>query len=153
MTLLTRTDDEASVTLLRLDAARIVEQRSIGTPVGTVITVENLFFNTPARLKFLKTESAERRQIDTLVTRYAMAYPSVRFSLIQDGRETFTTAGPGSLADVLIEQLAMDTMREMLPVKPTSGTRHHLPQITVYGYDSAPHVNLNTPTHMTLFIN
>ena len=153
VTLLTRTDDEASGTLLRLDAARIVEQRSIGTPVGTVITVENLFFNTPARLKFLKTESAERRQIDTLVTRYAMAYPSVRFSLIQDGRETFTTAGMGSLADVLIEALGMDTMREMLPVKPTSGTRHDLPQIDVYGYVSAPHVNRSTRSHITLFIN
>src|SRR5260221_1091378 len=153
VTLLTRTDDEASGTLLRLDAARIVEQRSIGTPVGTVITVENLFFSTPARLKFLKTESAERRQIDTLVTRYAMAYPSVRFSLIQDGRETFTTAGTGSLADVLIEALGMDTMREMLPVKPTSGTRHDLPQIDVYGYVSAPHVNRNTRSHITLFIN
>src|SRR5450432_1226210 len=80
VTLITRTDDEASGTLLRLDAGRIVEERSVGTPVGTVITVENLFFNTPVRLKFLKAETAERRQIDTLVTRYAMAYPGVRFS-------------------------------------------------------------------------
>ena len=153
VTLITRTDDEASGTLLRLDAGRIVEQRSVGTPVGTVITVENLFFNTPVRLKFLKAETAERRQIDTLVTRYAMAYPGVRFSLIQDGRETFTTAGTGSLADVLIEALGMDTMREMLPVKPTPRTRPDLPQIDVYGYVSAPHVNRNTRSHITLFIN
>src|SRR5258706_8989159 len=47
----------------------------------------------------------------------------------------------------------MDTMREMLPVKPTSGTRHDLPQIDVYGYTSAPHVNRNTRSHITLFVN
>src|SRR5712691_7747483 len=153
VTLITRTEDETAGTLLRLDAGRIVEQRSVGAPVGTVITVENLFFNTPARLKFLKAEATERRHIDTLITRYAMAYPEVRFSLLQDGRETFTTGGTGDLSDVLIEALGMDTMREMLEVKLTGRTRSDLPDIGVYGYVSAPHVNRNTRSHITLFVN
>src|SRR5438045_226147 len=108
VTMITHTEDEPAGTLIRLEAERIIEQKSVGAPVGTVISVENLFFNTPARLKFLKSEASERRHIDTLVTRYAMAYPGVRFSLLQDGRETFTTAGTGDLADVLIEALGMD---------------------------------------------
>jgi DNA mismatch repair protein MutL len=139
--------------LLRLDAGRIIEQRSVGAPVGTVITVENLFFNTPARLKFLKSESTERRHIDTLVTRYAMAYPHVRFSLAQDGRETFTTSGTGELTDVLIEALGMDTMRDMLQVKSAGRNRPDLPEIGVYGFVSVPHVNRNTRNHITLFVN
>jgi DNA mismatch repair protein MutL len=86
--LLTRTADEPGGTLLRIEGGRIVDHRSAGTPVGTTITVEQLFYNTPARLKFLKAETTERRHIDAVVTRMAMAYPNVRFSLVQDGRLT-----------------------------------------------------------------
>jgi DNA mismatch repair protein MutL len=153
VTLLTRTADESAGTLLRLDGGRLVEHRAAGTPVGTVISVENLFFNTPARLKFLKAEATERRHIDAVVTRYAMAYPNVRFSLIQDGRVTFSTAGTGDLADVLVDVLGAETMREMLPVNPVEPLRPDLPDITVYGYTSAPHVNRNTRSQITLFVN
>src|SRR5262245_13673143 len=66
VTLLTRTEKDAAGSSLRLDGGRLVERRGIGTPVGTVVTVENLFFNTPARFKFLKSETTERRHIDTL---------------------------------------------------------------------------------------
>src|SRR5204863_8589045 len=111
VSLLTRTADESAGTFLRLEGGRLVEHRAAGTPVGTVITAENLFFNTPARLKFMKAETTERRHIDAVVTRYAMAYPNVRFSLVQDGRVTFSTAGSGDLADVLIEVLGVETMR------------------------------------------
>src|SRR5262245_20904704 len=93
VTLQTRTQNDSAGTLLRLEGGHPIERRSIGTPVGTVISVENLFYNTPARYKFLKSETTERRHIDTLVTRYAMAYPNVRFTLVQDGRETFGTSG------------------------------------------------------------
>jgi DNA mismatch repair protein MutL len=153
VTLLTRTAQEKAGTLLRLEGGRLVEHRAAGTPVGTVITVENLFFNTPARLKFLKAETTERRHIDAVVTRYAMAYPNVRFSLVQDGRTTFVTTGSGDLADVLIEALGAEIMREMLPVNPVERQRPDLPDITVHGYTSAPHVSRNTRAHITLFVN
>jgi DNA mismatch repair protein MutL len=63
-----------------------VARSSIGAPVGTVIAVEDLFFNLPARLKFLKSESAERSQIARVVARYALAMPQHRFTLRQEGR-------------------------------------------------------------------
>ena len=66
-----------------------------GRPPGTAVTVEDLFFNVPARRKFLRTERTERRHIDTLVTRYAMAYPHLRFSLAHEGRTTFQSNGSG----------------------------------------------------------
>ncbi len=153
VTLLTRTEHESAGTLLRMEGGRLTEHRAAGTPVGTVITVENLFFNTPARLKFLKAETTERRHIDAVVTRYAMAYPNVRFSLVQDGRVTFSTSGSGDLADVLIEVLGLETMREMIRVDPVEPLRPDLPEITVYGFTSAPHVNRNTRNHITLFVN
>ncbi len=59
---------------------RLVRLEMVGTPVGTVVTVEDLFYNVPARLKFLKHPTTERRHIDEMVTRYALAYPQCAFS-------------------------------------------------------------------------
>jgi DNA mismatch repair protein MutL len=150
VTLLTRHADEQAATLLRLEGGQILEQRAEGAPKGTVFTVEDLFFNTPARLKFLKAEATERRHIDSVLTRYAMAYPDVRFSLVQDGRASFATTGNGSLADVLVEALGLDIMREMLPVQPSEGASA---PIAVYGYTSTPNLHRNTRAYITLFVN
>ncbi|MBX3061507.1 MAG: DNA mismatch repair endonuclease MutL [Anaerolineae bacterium] len=153
VTLLTRIADETAGTHLRIEGGRLAERRQAGTPVGTTITVENLFFNTPARLKFMKAETTERRHIDTVVTRYAMAYPNVRFSLLQDGRLTFNTSGNGDLADVLVESLGIETMRDMIEVTPLDPQRPDLPPIRVYGYTSLPVLNRNTRSHIILFVN
>ena len=153
VTLLTRAEAEPAGARLRVEGGMLVERQAAGAPTGTVITVENLFFNTPARLKFLKAESTERRHIDAVVTRYAMAYPNVRFALTQDGRLTFSTAGSGDLADVLVETLGLDVAREMIEVTPLPPPRPDLPEIGVYGYAGAPHLNRNTRGHIILFVN
>jgi DNA mismatch repair protein MutL len=72
---------------------------------------------------------------------------------MQDGRLTFSTSGTGDLADVLVEVLGIETMRAMLPVNPVEPSRPDLPPITVYGYTSAPQLNRNTRSHITLFVN
>ncbi len=120
---------------------------------GRWCTVENLFFNTPARLKFLKAESTERRHITQLVTRYAMAYPDVRFRLVQERLEQFHSTGSGDLADVLVEAFGLDTFREMLEVSPLPPARPDLPPIEVYGFTSAPSVNRSNRGHIVLFVN
>jgi DNA mismatch repair protein MutL len=135
-----------------IEGGIVKEKRAAGAPVGTSISVANLFYNTPARLKFLKAESTERRHIDTIVTRYAIAYPNVRFVLSQDGRVTFSTAGTGDLADVLVEALGVDVMHDMIAVQPLPN-RPDQPPISVYGYTSSPALNRNTRAHITLFIN
>jgi DNA mismatch repair protein MutL len=81
VTLTTRFHDESAGTMLRLEGGQVHQRKAIGAPIGTVITVENLFYNTPARLKFLKKENTEKRHISTIVTRYAIAYPRVRFMM------------------------------------------------------------------------
>lgn len=116
LSLVTRHRGEDIGTQIRIDGGLIQSEKPIGTPAGTVITVENLFFNTPARLKFLKSENTEKRNINNIIYNYAMAYPSVRFVLVQDGREVFRSAGSGQLADVVVKVLGLEYFKEMLEV-------------------------------------
>ena len=84
-----------------MEGGQIFPTQPTGAPVGTIVRVENLFYNVPARLKFLKSESTEKRLIDQLVTRYALAYPRVRFHLQQDQRAVLQTSGKGDRREVL----------------------------------------------------
>lgn len=90
--------------------------KMVGAPQGTLVRVEDLFFNVPARLKFLKSDATERRQIDDLVTRYALAYPEVRFKLQQEGRESLQTSGNGNRREVLASLFGVEIARQMLEV-------------------------------------
>ena len=148
VTLRTRVADEPTGTMIRIHGGELIEQRSIGAPPGSIFTVESLFYNTPVRLKFLKTENTERRNIDLLIMRYAMAYPNVRFSLTQDDKLVFQSSGNGSLADVLVEALGLDVVRSLIEVEPRPG----LP-IQVYGYSSVPSLQRNARNQITLFVN
>ncbi len=153
LTLTTRHRDEAAGTRLMLEGGTIVERQAIGAPVGTTLAVENLFYNVPARLKFLKKETTEKRQIATLITRYAMAYPDVRFTLLQDQVETFRSTGSGQLADVLVKSLGLSGFKEMLEVIGADEPREGHPAISVYGYASAPNFNRTDRSRIILFVN
>ena len=145
--LTTRHRDEDVGSYVHVEGGQVVQARPVGAPSGTVINVENLFYNTPARLKFLKAESTEKRQIAGLITRYAMAYPHVRFILEQDGREVFRTNGSGSLADVIVTALGLDHLKNMVEVDDSQG------DIRVYGFASAPSLNRADRSRITLFVN
>lgn len=147
VTLTTRHHDEAAGTKLHIEGSVLLSRQSVGAPAGTVIAVENLFFNTPARLKFLKKDTTERRQITTLVTHYAMAYPHIRFVLEHDGREVFRSSGSGQLADVLIKALGLEVFRQMLPV---DATGHG---IRALGFTAQPSLYRADRGRITLFVN
>ncbi len=147
LTATTRHRDDRIGTTLQIEGGRILQRRPIGAPGGTVITVENLFFNTPARLKFMKKETTEKRHIAEIVSRYAMAYPGVRFVLEQDGREGFRTNGSGSLADVIVSAMGLDGIKNMLEVDDEQG------DIRVTGFTSAPSMNRSDRSRITLFVN
>ena len=154
VTLVTRAHDETTGTRIRVHGGAIIDRGAVGAPAGTVVTVEHLFYTTPARLKFLKQESTERRHIDGMVTRYAMAYPAVRFSLAQDGREAFRASGSGRLEDVLVAVMGVDDFRQMLRVDaPPRADRPDLPPVQVSGFVSAPALNRANRSHTTLFVN
>ena len=152
-TLITRHRDETVGTQLRIEGGDITLHKEAGAPAGTLISVENLFYNIPARLKFLKAESTERRQIQSVITRYAMAYPSVRFVLVQDGRELFRSTGSGQLDDVVVKVLGLDIFKQMLEVGGTEILRSHKGEMTVSGFVSEPALHRNDRTQIILFVN
>ena len=92
------------------------QPRPTGAAVGTSITVENLFGNQPARLKFLRTKPTEAAHVQRAVARYAMAYPHVRFAYTNDGNETFRTNGTGKLQETILSIMGHDVAAEILPV-------------------------------------
>lgn len=150
LTLVTRYATAPGGLLLRLEGSQMIEHKPVGAPVGTVITVENLFYNTPARMKFMKKDGTEKRHIALIVSRYAMAYPNVRFVLEQDGREVFRSSGSGYLGDVLVAALGLDTFRDMVEL---GADTHSAGPIQVHGYTSAPSLHRADRTHITLFVN
>ena len=147
LTATSRHRDDRIGTTLQIEGGRVQQRRSVGAPGGTVITVENLFFNTPARLKFMKKETTEKRHIAEIISRYAMAYPGVRFILEQDGREVFRTNGSGQLADVIVSAMGLDGIKNMLEVDDEQG------DIRVTGFTSAPSMNRSDRSKITLFVN
>jgi DNA mismatch repair protein MutL len=159
VTLLTRARGEAVGTFLRLEEGRMVRREERGAPPGTIVTVENLFFNLPARRKFLRSLATEGGRIHEVVSHYALAFPERRFSLVSDGRLAFQTTGSGKMYDVLVKVMGLETAKQMLEVgEPQTLSRgvmnHALAQaIRVSGYVSAPSLNRASRTHITLFLN
>ncbi|MBN1122519.1 MAG: DNA mismatch repair endonuclease MutL [Anaerolineae bacterium] len=154
LTLTTRAAGEEIGTRIQLEGGRVIAIAPIGAPQGTLIGVENLFYNVPARLKFMKKESTERGHVGALVSRYAMAYPDVRFVLEQGNREVLRTTGSGDLRDVLNEVFGLEAVSQMVPVEqPADSPRDDLPPIGVSGYVSLPALNRSNRSQITLFVN
>ncbi len=93
LTLTSKPEAQLAGYRLRVDGGIVGASGSVPAPTGSEVRVEDLFFNVPARMKFLKSDSTENRQITGLVTRYALAYPHIRWNLIQDQRTVFKTTG------------------------------------------------------------
>ncbi len=160
VTIVSRTDNETAGVRLELEGGKVVSRDSVGAPQGTVIAVENLFYNVPARLKFLKSVTTEKRLIDEFVTRYAMAYPHIRFRLTHNGRITFQSSGNGALRDVMIAVFGAETARELLKIegqelKDSNGSAdtHPPASILVNGFVGPPSLNWSNRSHIVLFTN
>jgi len=116
MTITSRVADEPEGSRLKVEGGKNSQLTKIGTTVGTTVRVENLFYNVPARLKFLKSDVTERRAIDSLVTRYALAYPHKRFKLSENKNVTLQTTGDGDRRAILATLYGVDVARQMLEV-------------------------------------
>lgn len=111
-----RVKDEGAGARIRVDAGQASKLETAGAPVGTSIRVEDLFYNVPARLKFLKQDLTERRAIDALLTRYALAYPEVRFRLVDGSTASLQTTGNGDRRAILATLYGVEVGRQMLEV-------------------------------------
>jgi len=162
VTMTSRTEGEPTGTMLRLAGGNTIQHEPHGGTVGTVITVENLFYNTPARLKFLRSETTESSRIVELVSAYALAYPELSFHLTDNGRLVLQTSGNGRLYDVLIKVLDPQMGLQLLGLRvpdlesdlnaaPVSGQQP--PRITVTGYVSVPALHRATRSYQMFFVN
>ena len=95
--LLTKTPGSLCGTSLHLEAGKITEETEAGCPDGTTILIRDLFYNTPARMKFMKADSVEGARVTDAVQMQALAHPAVAFRLLRDGKEVLSTPGNGSL--------------------------------------------------------
>jgi DNA mismatch repair protein MutL len=150
VTLVTRAEGEEVGVLLRLEGGRVEDRQPSGRPVGTTVTVESLFFNVPARRKFLRSDLTERRHVDDWVTRYAIAYPSLRFTLIHDDREALRAPGNGRLRDALVAVYGHQVGGELLEVLPDASSAQ---PIRVSGFVSPPSLHRAKRSAITLFVN
>jgi DNA mismatch repair protein MutL len=145
LTLTSRVADAVSGARLKVEGGISGKLEQVGAPVGTVVCVEDLFYNVPARLKFLKTDVTERRAIDGLLTRYALAYPHVRFKLTEDANVTLQTSGDGDRRAILAAFYGVEAAKQMLEVtaeeeglkltgfiSPTALTRSNRKDITFF---------------------
>ena len=95
--LMTKTAGAISGTSLRLEAGEITEESEVGCPDGTTIIIRDLFFNTPARMKFMKSDTVEGSRVTAAVQLQALAHPEVAFQLLRDGKQVLSTPGNGGL--------------------------------------------------------
>lgn len=155
VSLLTRVTDADAGTYTRLVEGREVEHVLRGGPVGTTITVEHLFANVPARLKFLKQPATEAAHIQQVITRYALAYPDRRFSLVSDGRLVFQATGSGKLSDVLVKVYGLDMVKQMFALgdDAADGETDRRMVAQVAGYAGVPSLHRANRGYISLFIN
>ena len=118
-----------------------------GCPEGTSIIVRDLFYNTPARLKFMKRDSAEATAIAGLVGHLALSHPEVSFKLIKDGTQTLLTPGDGALRSAIYASLGREFTLSLLEVKGTDG------DMGVTGFVTSPIASRGTRGMQTFFVN
>ena len=126
-----------------------VESGSEGCAPGTALEVSELFGNQPARRKFLRSAQSETARVQELVSRYALAFPEVRFRLVNDGRASLTTPGSGQPREALLAVYGLQVAENMLEVHaedPETG-------YAVEGFAAAPSVSRANRTYMTFFVN
>jgi len=116
LTLLSRVQKDDLGGSIKIEGGEIKKSSRVGIPPGTTVRVEQLFYNVPARLKFLKTDRTEKRHINDVVSRYGLVNPGVRFKLYQDDELVFQTSGNGSTREVISAIYGLDTARKMIEV-------------------------------------
>ncbi len=147
MTITSRTADSGSGVRIRVEGGASGEVQEVGAPQGTVVRVEDLFYNVPARLKFLKKDVTERRAVDNLMARYALAYPRVRFKLLSKGKATLQTAGDGDQRTILAALYGVEVARQLLEVLSEQDG------LKLTGYISPTSLTRSNRREMTFFIN
>lgn len=143
----TRRPDDEEGTVVEVEGGEVTEVKPIGAPSGTTIEVRDLFYNVPARKKFLKSERTESSRINGMIGKLALANPDISFRLINNGRTVIETPGNGRLVDVISALYGTKTVGEMLEV---SGEGQ---EMILTGMISKPSLLKSSRQYQTVIIN
>lgn len=146
-TITTRRSEDNEGTVLEMTGGEITEVRPAGAPAGTTVEVRDLFYNVPARKKFLKSERTESSRINSMVGKLALANPDIAFRLINNGRIVIETPGNGRLMDVVSALYGTKTAGEMLTVEEEGE------HIALEGLISKPSLLKSSRQYQTIIIN
>ena len=138
---------EAQGKMLVLEGGKIVSEEYYAPIKGTDLSVENLFYNTPARLKYLRNPHTEQANITNIIHKFALSYPNVSFELHVDGKITFKTYGDGDVHKILSKIYNMGVARNMIEF---SGSND---DYKVFGYISVPEETRASKNYINIFIN
>ena len=145
--LVTKTADSRTGRKVVVEGSQTIENTAVGCPEGTTVTVRDLFYNVPARHKFLASDSAEARRIVDIVSRIALSYVDVKITLINGARVVFSTKGKGRILDNIISIYGSDTGRDLLPVEDSSGS------FMIKGFISSPASSLASRSRQIFCVN
>ena len=145
--IITKTSDKKTGTKVILEAGKVLENKAIGAPDGTTVIVEDLFFNTPARRKFMKSNASESNKIIDLMKNIALAYPKIKIRMVSNDSVLFSTPGTGQRLDV-ITTLSGRQLTEKLIVIDTLGE-----DISLEGYVSGPGELRSSRKEQIFFVN
>ena len=132
---------------LHLEGGVPGEVTAAGCPEGTTVCVRELFYNTPARMKFMKKDSAEGAAAAAVVTQLALSHPDVSFKLLRDGQEVLHTPGDGELLSAVYAALGRDFAKSLLPVDGGSG------DVRARGFVTSPAAGHGTRARQLFFVN
>jgi len=132
---------------LAVDGGAPATLQAIGIPHGTTVRVEDLFFNVPARLKFLKSELTERNRIESVVIDYALAFSHVRFQLWQENRLSFTSSGNGERREILANNLGVEDAQQLIEVD------YEESDLRLLGLISPPGLTRSNRREIHLYVN
>ncbi|MEN6521723.1 MAG: DNA mismatch repair endonuclease MutL [Armatimonadota bacterium] len=147
MEVVSKHKSEPAAAKLTVEAGTITDLESVGAPEGTTISVKRLFFNTPARLKFLRTAQTEISYITELVGRFALAYPNISFKLTHGEREIISVTGTGDVIAAAASILGRDAAKQLVPIG------FEFPAMKVWGYVSNPAFTRANRGHQVFFVN
>lgn len=145
--LLTRTPDEEIGTRYEIAGGQELDFSDAGCPVGTTIVVADIFFNTPARMKFLKKDVTEANAVAGVVERIAVSHPEISFRFIRDGKQTLITSGNGDLKSTIYSVFGREFANSLIPVD------YEINNMRVSGFVTKPSMSRKSRGMQFFFIN
>ncbi|MCT4611855.1 MAG: DNA mismatch repair endonuclease MutL [Clostridia bacterium] len=145
--MITKTREDFIGAKVNINGGEMSGLTEVGAPDGTTITIQNLFYNTPARLEFLKAVSTEGAAIGTIMEKLSMAHPEISFKFINNGKVNLYTEGTNDLKTVIYNVYGKDVASKLIPVDYNDG------RYEIKGYIAKPEISKANRKYENLFIN